>query len=57
MYFSVSAAPGYNNSRLNKHGFTGEFALFHGSETFQNETTLVMDWRSENASIKGLKLC
>ena len=52
MYLSLSSVPGYNKTRLSKYGFSAEFDLFYG-KTSKNETTLTMNWRTENASIQG----
>ena len=53
MYFSLVPNPGYDNSFLDTLGIDGEYDLFTGNFSENNETFGTWIWGSENHSIEG----
>ena len=54
MYFSLAPHPGYNNSFLGSREIDGEFDLFGGNFSYENNgTSGTWQWGSENHSIEG----
>ena len=55
MYFSLAPHPGYNNSFLDSREIDGEFDLFGGNFSYENNGTGgTWRWGSENHSIEGM---
>ena len=57
MYFSLAPNSGYNNTFLETLGIGGEFHLFMGNFSYENNGTGgTWRWGSENHSIEGTML-